>query len=194
MKVLVVYGHPHNKSFNHAILEEVETGLKEAGHEVDVVDLYGIEFDPVLSSNDFGYLQQGTAPPDVKVQQEKVTWAEGIIVIHPIWWESHPAIVKGWFDRVLSLGFAYIIDETGVRGLLKTRKAMFITTTGGSEKEVLEIGHGVNALKRIFKDMHAFEFCGIPDVQHENFYEVVTCSDDTRKEYLKRARELARNF
>ena len=53
MKVLVVYAHPYDKSFNHAILEEVTQGLAEGGHEYEVVDLYAINFDPILSANDF---------------------------------------------------------------------------------------------------------------------------------------------
>ena len=40
MKVLIVYTHPIETSFNHALMEAVKDGLVEAGHEVKVADLY----------------------------------------------------------------------------------------------------------------------------------------------------------
>ena len=34
MNVLIVYSHPNPKSFNHALLQAVQDGLKSAGHAV----------------------------------------------------------------------------------------------------------------------------------------------------------------
>ena len=193
MKVLVLYAHPYNKSFNHAILEEVEAGLKEGDHEYEVVDLYAIKFDPVLSADDLVGMMEGRTAPDVKEQQEKVSWCDGIICIHPIWWENHPAILKGWFDRVFSHGFAYQVLENGeTKGLLSVKKSLLITTAGGTEEEA--VVDGVDICKRIFEDQRTFFFCGIQDNQHEVFYNVIMGDDELRKGYLKKARELAKNF
>ena len=52
MKVLTVYANPNLRSFCHAILESFNRGLRDAGHESEVVDLYGIGFDPVLKPRD----------------------------------------------------------------------------------------------------------------------------------------------
>ncbi len=193
MKVLVLYAHPYNKSFNHAILEEVKQGLEEGGHEYEVADLYEINFNPVLSANDFVLLQQGKVADDVAEQQKKVSWAEAIICIHPIWWENHPAILKGYFDRVFSLGYAYRIKENGeTEGLLKIKKALLITTAGGTEEEAW--CDGIDICKRIFADQRTFTFCGIPDFRHEVFYNVIMGDDELRKGYLKKAREWAKNI
>ena len=54
MKVLVVYAHPVPTSFNHAILESFTKGLKEVGHEFEVVDLHAIKFDPILKPIELG--------------------------------------------------------------------------------------------------------------------------------------------
>jgi NAD(P)H dehydrogenase (quinone) len=53
MKILTVYANPNPKSFCHAVLEQFTRGLEEAGHTNDVVDLYGINFSPVLTRRDF---------------------------------------------------------------------------------------------------------------------------------------------
>jgi NAD(P)H dehydrogenase (quinone) len=52
MKVLTVYANPNPKSFCHALLEQFTQGLKDAGHESEVIDLYAINFDPVLRPKD----------------------------------------------------------------------------------------------------------------------------------------------
>ena len=49
MRVLVVCAHPIPWSLNHAILESFTKGLVDGGHTYEVVDLYAIKFDPVLT-------------------------------------------------------------------------------------------------------------------------------------------------
>jgi NAD(P)H dehydrogenase (quinone) len=59
MRVLTVYAHPNPKSFCHAVLEQFTLGLREAGHSVEVVDLYAIKFDPVFRQRDMAtYLHE----------------------------------------------------------------------------------------------------------------------------------------
>jgi NAD(P)H dehydrogenase (quinone) len=52
MKVLTVYANPNPKSFCHAVLQKFDQGLKEAGHENEIVDLYAIKFNPVVGTKD----------------------------------------------------------------------------------------------------------------------------------------------
>jgi NAD(P)H dehydrogenase (quinone) len=52
MHVLTVYAHSNPQSFCHAILEEFTTGVREAGHSIEVIDLYAIGFDPVHRPRD----------------------------------------------------------------------------------------------------------------------------------------------
>jgi len=193
MRILVLYVHPYPQSFNQAILEQVTNGLEEAGHEYEVLDLYAVQFDPVLRAEDFLLMQQGTVADDVLEHQKKVLWAQGLIIIHPIWWENHPAMLIGWIDRVLSTGFAYRIDQTGYHGLLTNlKKAQFIMTAGGTAQEATV--DCIDICKRIFIDQRTLEFTGIADVQYEIFYNVIMGGDSLRKEYLDKARLLARNF
>ncbi len=194
MKVLIVYAHPNPQSFNHAILESFTKGLAEAGHTYEVVDLYAIKFNPCLSGEDFGKLMQGKVSDDVRAQQEKVSQANGLVFIHPVWWAGQPAILKGWIDRVFSIGFAYMLDEkTGhPNGLLKNQKALIINTAAANEEEAKAEGM-VDALKKIEDDI-MLKFTGINNVQHVLFYNVIMTDDATRKGYLEKARELGKTF
>jgi len=53
MNILTVYANPSPKSFCHAILEQFSQGLADAGHSNEVVDLYAMRFNPVLTSRDY---------------------------------------------------------------------------------------------------------------------------------------------
>ncbi len=65
MRVLTVYAHPSPRSFCHAVLERFTTGLEEAGHTSEVVDLYAIDFDPVFRVQDFASYVHESIPADI---------------------------------------------------------------------------------------------------------------------------------
>ena len=190
MKVLVVYAHPNPKSFNHAILEEFTRGLTDGGHTYDVVDLYNVDFDPCFRGPDFAQFIGGQMPEDVQEQQKKVADADAMVFICPIWTWHYPAILKGWFDRVFSMGFAYKFGEKGPEGLLKHKKVLILTTTMGMEERYKQFGieDAINTLDRI-----TWGFCGIQDVKHIFLYQAATDSE-ARKKHLEIAYHVGREF
>ncbi|MBI5583118.1 MAG: NAD(P)H-dependent oxidoreductase [Deltaproteobacteria bacterium] len=192
MKVLVVYAHPYPESFNHAVLDKFIQGLQSKGHEVEILDLYALGFNPVLSAADLAALQQGQVPADIAAHQERVTRAEGLAFIFPIWWSSMPALLKGWIDRVFSLGFAYAFREEGPVGLLKHRKAVLITTCGGDQ--VFFDQSGIQKAIQLTVDLGVLAFTGIAKVHHEFFYNVVQTDPATREKYLEQAFSLGVHF
>lgn len=137
-------------------------------------------------------------PRDVAIQQEKVAAADALAFIAPIYFVGFPAILKGWIERVFSLGFAFGFNPEGWRGdirgripLLRHQKALIISTTifdEASYKDQL-----APALKVLLDD-YAFRFPGIQHVEHEYFYAVHGAGDATRHGYLDRAFALGRDF
>ena len=65
MKVLTVFANPNPKSFCHAVLRQFITGLEEAGHTSEVVDLYAIHFDPVFRTMDFASYVHESMPLEI---------------------------------------------------------------------------------------------------------------------------------
>ena len=63
---VILYAHPNPKSFSNAIKETAFDFLSKNGFNVEVVDLYSINFNPILSAKDFENIKQGTALEDVK--------------------------------------------------------------------------------------------------------------------------------
>jgi NAD(P)H dehydrogenase (quinone) len=192
MKVLVVYAHPNPESFNHAVLEKFLGGLRSKNHEVEILDLYAQGFDPLLTAADLASFQAGETPADIQAQQARVARAEGLAFIFPIWWSSLPAILKGWIDRVFSLGFAYAFTEEGPVGLLKQQKALLITTSGGDQ--AFFDHSGIQKAIQMTVDIGIFGFTGIPKIQHEFFYNVVQIDQSAREAYLEKAYSLGLEF
>ena len=137
-------------------------------------------------------------PKDVREQQEKVARAQALVFISPVWFVGFPAILKGWFDRVFSLGFAFDLSEEGWRGdvrgripLLTHEKALIINTTLFDE-ETYRAGFG-DAMK-LLTDKWCLRYPGIKSVEHVFFHAVNGADDQTRRSYLERAYRLGRSF
>jgi NAD(P)H dehydrogenase (quinone) len=65
MRVLTLYAHDNPRSFCHALLERFDAGLRDAGHDNEVVDLHAIGFDPVLRARDRPNWIDDSVPDDV---------------------------------------------------------------------------------------------------------------------------------
>jgi NAD(P)H dehydrogenase (quinone) len=154
---LWVYAHPRRGSFNDRLFQKGTRTLGES-YSVSTSDLHAQGFDPVLSDRDLGDLAgqagniaeqvgqtfaRGRLPDDVRREQQKLAEAELLVIQFPLWWYGMPAILKGWFDRVLTSGFAYgdMDPDLGVPrrygdGGLAGRKALIVVTAGEDERSI----------------------------------------------------------
>lgn len=192
MKVLIVYAHPNPESFNQALLQHCRRGLETAGHEVRIKDLYAEQFDPVLKAEDLASLQQGIIPDNIQREQDTLLWAEGLVFIYPLWWFDRPAILKGWFDHVLTNGTAFEYSQEGVKGLLPHQKALVLITAGGDESYFQE----TDAEHLIYRPVTdgTLAFCGISDIQHRIFYNLPGKTNQERQAILEQVEQLGQTF
>ena len=132
MKVLIIYCHPSDNSFTYHIKEEFIRGLVAAGHQYDVSDLYGMEFNETFSENEYFregfYNEDLCVPKDVLIEQKKINNADIITFIYPVFWTEAPAKLVGWFQRVWTFGFAYGAEPT----MKQLNKAIFLVCMGGN--------------------------------------------------------------
>ncbi|EST39448.1 hypothetical protein N566_01910 [Streptomycetaceae bacterium MP113-05] len=151
MNVLWIYAHPEQRSLNGTLRATGLRALTAAGHRVRESDLYAMNFKPVIDADDFdrpsserlrvGAEQEranatGGLAPDIRAEQEKIIWADTLVLQFPLWWFGPPAILKGWFDRVLVQGFAFGVRDAEGRtrrygdGGLAGRRALVVTSVG----------------------------------------------------------------
>jgi NAD(P)H dehydrogenase (quinone) len=190
VKYLIVYAHPNPKSFNHAILETISQELQKTKGEFTVRDLYRIGFNPILSTKDLLAMQNGAVSKDIKKEQNYISKADTLIFIFPIWWSAMPAMLKGYIDRVFSLGFAYDITEDEVMGLLKGKKVFIVTTTGASKEDYEKMG--AFKMMNMSIDMAIFQFSGMKVIGHKYFSSVPNVSQQDRKKMLKELKLLVK--
>ncbi len=193
MRVFVVLAHPAPDSFNAALCSELCAGLREAGHEADVADLYAERFDPVLGGPELATLGTGRPLPDVAAYQERILRAEALAFVFPVWWFGVPAILKGFVDRVFQEEFAFRFTSGGrVKGLLHHKKALVVCTTGVS-RPLYRLCRFGRPLEKAFDDW-TLGICGVGNVRHVVFYGVPDAADATRARYLKEVRRLGRRY
>lgn len=70
MKVLIIFAHPNPLSFTKAVLNNFVRGLKDAGHQYEIVDLYKIKFNPILQDKDFAFFVDKDLPEWVFKQMD----------------------------------------------------------------------------------------------------------------------------
>src|SRR4051794_27417862 len=76
MKVLVVYCHPCEQSFNAAVRDAAIDILEKRGQEVHLVDLYAAGFDPVMSMEEWHrYFRDEENFEPIRDQAQYVLWA-----------------------------------------------------------------------------------------------------------------------
>ena len=120
MRVLVVYCHPVETSYQAALHREVVARLQAAGHTVDDCDLYAEGFNPVMSREErLGYHDVPVNRAPVAAYVERLQRAEALVFCFPTWCFGLPAMLKGWFDRLLMPGVAFdLSDPAHVRPML----------------------------------------------------------------------------
>lgn len=136
MRVLMVYCHPVEGSFNSALRDRALAALRDGGHGVDLLDLYREGFDPVLSTAEREAYITDTAWLAARVQQhvDLLSRTEGLVFVYPTWWYGPPAMLKGWLERTWLPDRAFTIarkkGERAGAGLQHIRWLCCITTSG----------------------------------------------------------------
>ena len=203
MNVLIVYAHHEPGSFTAAMKNVALQTLEAQNNSVVVSDLYGQGFSAVAqkwdfvttSGGHFNYmLEQKHAAnlemsfsPDILGEIQKLKAADVILIITPIWWMSVPAILKGWFDRVLAMGVAWDKDKIYENGLMRGKQIILIAAAGQPESYFQQEGrHRATPNQMLYPINHTtFAFCGFN--VHEPFIalNVMDATVDTRAKILK---------
>ncbi|MCV2483436.1 NAD(P)H-dependent oxidoreductase [Flavobacterium sp. SH_e] len=139
MNILIVYSHPSKKSYTFQVLERLKSVLANENWNIEISDLYASNFESDMSEAE--YEREGFAKTqlpilqDVLSEQEKIEKADCIIFLYPVWWSDCPAKLKGWFDRVYSVGYAYGQNENSRK--MKTIPLGLVICTAGHPNDFL---------------------------------------------------------
>lgn len=147
-KIFIIVGHPDTQSLNRELMDNYALGARNAGHEVRMVALSDISFDPILHK---GYREIQPLEPGLKQIQENIKWCEHLVIIYPSWWSTMPSLLKGMFDRIWLPGFAFHFHKHGLwwDGLLRGRSArVFVTSDSHPFFARLIFGDTTNEIRK----------------------------------------------
>jgi glutathione-regulated potassium-efflux system ancillary protein KefG len=89
MRILVLFAHPR---LRQSVVQRAMLAAIKGLDDVTVRDLYGVYPDLMI---------------DPRREQAELLGHDVLVLQHPLYWYSSPAIVKEWLDVVLEEGWAY---------------------------------------------------------------------------------------
>jgi NAD(P)H dehydrogenase (quinone) len=189
-KILVINGHPDTESYGMALSNAYKKGAAASGAEVREITVAELDFNPNLGN---GYRRRTELEPDLLEAQKKISWAEHIVLIYPVWWGGVPALLKGFFDRVFLPGFAFRYRENSVWwDKLLTGRTGHIISTLDQPAWYYWLINGRPTYHSVKK--MTFEFCGIKPVQTTTFGPIRNSTDIFRLDWLIKIENLGRQL
>jgi putative NADPH-quinone reductase len=127
------------------------------GHTVENINLIDDLFDPVMHEDDLKLWGEGKSKDKlVKKYQAMISKTDTLVIPFPIWWGNMPAILKGFWDKVLLPDWAF-------PNCLAKKKAIVITTMTTSSAAFNE--NLQNPIRGAFIK-NTLEMCGIEVYKH----------------------------
>jgi glutathione-regulated potassium-efflux system ancillary protein KefF len=138
--ILVVYAHPY-PARSRACAALLEAIRGQEGTEVrSLYDLYP-DFDI-----------------DGDAERAALARARLVVLLHPLYWYSAPALLKHWFDQVLIKGWSHGDGGRELAG----KDCLWVTTTGGGEDAFSPTGrHGREFLAFAPPIEQTARYCGM---------------------------------
>jgi NAD(P)H dehydrogenase (quinone) len=111
MHTLIIKAHPRASGFTHRIAESYANKRQQIGNTVEILELT----DPENTQSFAIFADESHILEDdsTKRMQEKITQADELVFIFPVWWFDAPAIMKNWMDRNFTSGFAFRYRPNG---------------------------------------------------------------------------------
>lgn len=180
-RILLIDANPSKFSFTACLAEEYQIGAQKSGFDIQTLILRDMEFDPILHH---GYKRMQKLEVDLERAQKLLLWCQHLVLFSPVWWYSMPALLKGFFDRVMLPDFAFSVEVTPkrkVNHLLAGRTASLFYTYGGPQKNMSRGKEDLFALQ--LRDGILY-FCGFENVATFPFYETIGFKNIKRRQQL----------
>lgn len=186
MKTLIVTAHPSSKGFTHEIAKVFAENAKDS----EVLDLYNTELSQEFLR--FEDMKELTEDPKRKEIQKKISEAEEIVLVHPMWWGAAPAILKNFIDQNFTAGFAFTYENGRPKGLLKGKIACVFMTAGAPAWMYNWIAFFPKQLWKHFL-FGILPFCGIRVRHLEIFGNMHKMSEKEKESILRKVGQIAQN-
>ena len=112
---------------------------------------------------------------DAAAERSALERAKLVVWLHPLYWYTTPALLKLWFEQVLTKGWAFGDKGTALAG----KDCLWVTTTGGDESAFSDTGRHEHALAAFVPVVEeTARFCGMRWLEPFAVYGAHAISDD----------------
>ena len=179
-KIAIVVGNPMHDSYSEALGAAYRRGAESGGHQANLFMLGRMNFDAILRE---GYRREQALEPDLAEARAAFVACDHVVVIFPLWCGDMPAILKGFFERILQPDLLAIQKSGGKASwkVFKGKSARVIMTMG-MPGIVYRWYYGAHALK-LFK-RNIMNLLGIHPVRSTIYGMIEAGGDDKRKQWL----------
>lgn len=181
MKSTIVVASNNDNSFSKEIVEKLIKKLNTNNVDHEVIDLYKDNFNPVMTALQEKLYNEGKTDDElVKKYQKIIKDTDELILVFPLWFNNVPAILKGFFDKVLIKEFAFTEEDNKPKGLLTNIKSGMVISTSESNTGYLkeEIGNPIETV--VVKG--TLGVCGINNIQYIN----LNVEDNNKEELFEK--------
>lgn len=178
LNVFLVSAHEDPRSVSGAMQNATLSVLARSGHNIRQTNLYAQEFNPIASKLDFNtssgvhasyILEQQRAintgsgfSPDIQAEMDKLKQSDLLILNFHLYWSAPPAVISGWLQKVLAMGFAWGANQRYQNGLMRGKKALVTCTVDDPISYYSPEGmHGATVHQHLYGLLHStLAFCG----------------------------------
>ncbi len=188
--ITIVYSHPYDGSFNHAVLETLTSRLEKENKEYTVLNLYADGFNPAVEAASLKVYSQGkTADALAQKYLDTLVKTDCLIFVFPVWWGMMPAMVAGFLDKVLLVDTAYKYDTDGhlVPDKINISRTIMFTTSQDH----------TSYFAPFFSDYlpeHVYRAVGFDNPEWYNCAQTAHGPEENRTEFLRLVDKIAREL
>ena len=165
------FSHPNLESFTGSVANAYAEAVTALGHDVIIRDLYRMNFQPCLQSEELPFAEGFHPLPDVTAERVLLRDADVFVLCYPLWLDTPPAMMKGYLERVFGYGFAYG-KEGHSEPLLSGRKLLTFSSSGAPLHWVEQTG-AFGAIRALVPPVISPRFADLSAVDHVHFGGIV---------------------
>ncbi len=183
-KIALIVGHPRRSTYCDALAQSYAEGAKAGGHEVELLALSTMQFDPILRG---AYVEIQPREPELETAFQAIRAADHLVIIFPLWLGDMPALLKGFLERILQPEIFEFARVGQFAKVLKGKSARIVITMG-MPGVIYKYWFGAHALKLIKRNI--LQFMGVHPVRSTIFGGVESVSKERREAWLVEMQQL----
>ena len=129
-KITIIVGHSQRGTYCEALGEGYQRGAVGSGHDARIFNLSRLNFDPILRQ---GYGNVQPLETELQAVYDALRSSAHAVFIFPLWCGDMPAILKGFFERLVQPDLVRLQKEGKLRlnlGLFPKTTARIVVTMG----------------------------------------------------------------